>query len=86
MILIPKAVFDDFIRFLGRKGFSTDSFAEYIKWLRYYLDFSYKYPVPDSKSERVRLFAAKLEEKKQPEMKRERAAHAVALYFEMQRG
>ncbi len=86
MLLIPDAVFDDFIEFLKGKGFSPGIFAEYKKWLRYYLDFCHKYPVPDSKSERVRLFAEKLEEKKQPEKQRERAAHAVSLYYEMQRG
>ena len=86
MLLIPNSVLDDFIWFLGEKGFSADLFAEYKKWLRYYLDFCDKYPVPDSKAERVRLFAEKLEEKKQPEKQRERAAHAVSLYFEMQRG
>ena len=74
------------MEFLKGKGFSPGIFAEYKKWLRYYLDFCHKYPVPDSKSERVRLFAEKLEEKKQPEKQRERADHAVSLYYEMQRG
>ena len=84
MLLIPNAVFDDFTEFLCNKGFSGDVLPEYKKWLRYYLDFCNKYPVPDSKPERVRLFAEKLEEKKQPEKQRECAAHAVSLYFEMQ--
>ncbi|EKD87596.1 MAG: hypothetical protein ACD_36C00008G0001, partial [uncultured bacterium] len=86
MLLIPNAAFDDFTEFLCNKGFSGDVLPEYIKWLRYYLDFCNKYPVPDSKPERVRLFAEKLREKKQTVKQRERAAHAVSLYFEMQKG
>jgi len=52
MLLIPNAVFDDFTEFLCNKGFSGDVLPEYKKWLRYYLDFCNKYPVPDSKPER----------------------------------
>lgn len=64
MLIIPNADFDKFIEFLSEKGFSADVLTEYKKWLRYYLDFCDKYPVPDSKSERVRMFAEKLREKK----------------------
>ncbi|MEA4949103.1 MAG: hypothetical protein VB068_05560 [Petrimonas sp.] len=34
--------------------------GEYRKWLRYYLDFCDKYPVPTSKADRIRLFCEKL--------------------------
>jgi site-specific recombinase XerD len=85
MLLIPKAVFSDYVVHIGQRGVAAAYFTEYKKWLRYYLDFCDKYPVPDSKSERVRLFTEKLREKKQSEKQRERAAHAVSLYFEMQR-
>jgi len=37
--------------------------TEYKKWLRYYPDFSAKYPMPESESERVSLFTDKLREK-----------------------
>lgn len=84
MLFIPGAVFDDFEGFLTNKGVSADSFPEYKKWLRYYLDFCDKYPVPDSKSERVRLFAEKLRQKNQSEEQREQAALAVSLYLESQ--
>lgn len=83
MLFIPNAVFDEFLEFLGKKDFSAESMTEYKKWLRYYLDFCSKYPMPDSTSERVRLFTEKLKEKKQNEKQRERAAHAVSLYLEM---
>ena len=85
MILIPKDVFDSYAKYLALKHFSAELQTEYKKWLRYYLDFCDKYPMPESKSERVHLFAEKLREKKQGEKQRERAAHAISLYFEMQR-
>ena len=74
-----------YLAYLGKRGVPVSRFAEYKKWLRYYLDFCDKYPVPDAKSERVRLFADKLRGKKQSQAQLERAAHAVALYFEMTR-
>ncbi len=57
--------------------------AEYIKWLRYFLDFSDKYPVPADKGGQIRLFCDKLREKKQSDAQRERAAHAVSRYFKL---
>ena len=85
MLLIPNSVFVNFVAHLGKRGVAANCFTEYKKWLRYYLDFCDKYPVPDSKSERVRLFTEKLCEKKQSETQRERAAHAVSLFLEMQK-
>ena len=37
MLFIPNTVFDEFLKFLGKKDFSAESMTEYIKWLRYYL-------------------------------------------------
>ena len=83
MLLIPNSVFNRYVVYLNQRGIKAGLNAEYKKWLRYYLDFCDKYPVPDAKSERVRLFCEKLRNKKQSEAQRERAAHAVSLYFEM---
>src|SRR5262245_45553356 len=55
----------------------------YKKWLRYYLDFCATRNLPDSRQERVRLFLAKLQEKKQTPEQQQQAAHAVSLYFEL---
>ncbi|ABL00221.1 integron integrase [Pelobacter propionicus] len=83
MLLIPNAMFTGYVAHLNTRGIDAAIHAEYKKWLRYYLDFCDKYPVPESKSERVRLFCEKLREKKQSDNQRQRAAHAVSLYFEM---
>ena len=64
MLLVPNSVFNNYLAHLKKRGLPVEIFAEYKKWLRYYLDFCDKYPVPDNKSERVRMFTDKLSEKK----------------------
>jgi hypothetical protein len=83
LLRIPNATFTEYVAHLNIRQIAPARFAEYKKWLRYYLDFCDKYPVPTNKAERVRLFCEKLKEKKQSEAQRDRAAHAVSLYFEM---
>ncbi|MEW6586271.1 MAG: integron integrase [Nitrospirota bacterium] len=69
---------------LKKRAVPDSSHKEYKKWLRYYLDFCGKYPLPDSNSERVKLFIDKLRQKKQTPKQQEQAAHAVSLFFESQ--
>ncbi len=83
MLRIPNVVFDRYVTHLGKKRVPSARFAEYMKWLRYFLDFCDKYPVPTDNAERVRLFCEKLKEKKQTDEQRNHAAHAVSLYFAM---
>lgn len=85
MLLIPNEVFIQYITYLNKRGIIAAHQGQYKKWLRYYLDFCDKYPVPDANSDRVRLFCEKLRDKKQSESQREQAAHAVSLYLEMKR-
>lgn len=85
MITIPNDVFTKYVIYLIKKGVPASSHAEYKKWLRYYLDFCDKYPVPEAKHEKVRLFTAKLQEKKQSVPLQQRAANAVSLYFQMEK-
>jgi hypothetical protein len=85
VITIPEGVFTKYFAYLNKTGVPTSSCSEYKKWLRYYLDFCDKYPVPESTSERVRLFTNKLLDKKQSLAQRQRAANAVSLYFQMEK-
>ena len=85
MLPIPSDILTQYEAVLKKRAVPESSHKEYKKWLRYYLDFCGKYPLPDSNSERVKLFIDKLRQKKQTPKKREQAAHAVSLYFEMQR-
>ena len=85
MLLVPNAVLIRYVAHLNKRGIDVARYAENKKWLRYYLDFCDKYPVPDARSERVWMFMEKLREKKRTEAQRKRASHAVSLYFEMLR-
>ncbi len=85
MLPIPSDILTQFEAVLKKRAVPESSHKEYKKWLRYYLDFCGKYPLPDSNSERVKFFIDKLRQKKQTPKKQEQAAHAVSLYFEMQR-
>lgn len=84
MILIPKDVYAKYLNCLKRNKVAEDHYQEYIKWLRYFLDFCEKHVIAHEKTERVRLFQEKLREKRQSEEQCQRAAHAVSLYLEMQ--
>ena len=82
---VPSDILTQFEAVLKKGTVPYSSHKEYKKWLRYYLDFCGKYPLPDSNSERVKLFIDKLRQKKQTPKKQEQAAHAVSLFFEVQR-
>ena len=83
MLKIPDNILVQYEAILTKKGLAVSVHSDYKKWLRYFLDFCGKYPMPDSKSERVRLFIEKLREKKQTPVQQKQAAHAVSLYFEL---
>jgi hypothetical protein len=56
MLVIPADILAQYNAILVKRAVPASRHADYKKWLRYYLDFSGKYPVPDSKSDRVCLF------------------------------
>lgn len=85
MFVIQNAVMNQYDAVLNTRAVPTSQRSDYKKWLRFFCDFCAKYPVPDSRSERVRLSSEKLRAKKQTEAQCEMAAHAVSLYFEMQK-
>ncbi len=81
---IPNDILSKFEAVLKRRSVPLSRHADYRKWLRYYLDFRSKYPLPASRSEQVRLFIQKLREKKQTPEQQKEAAHALSLFFESQ--
>jgi integron integrase len=83
MHAVPQSLMSNYCATLKNLGIPLAHFEDYKKWLRYFFDFCVKYPAPD-KSEQVRLFLEKLQSKNQSASKRQQAAHAVSLYFEMQ--
>ena len=85
MITIPDDILAQYEAVLKKRAIAASRHSEYRKWLRYYLNFCAKYSPPDSKSERVRLFVEKLRGKQQTLEQQQQAAHAVSLYFEIER-
>ena len=85
MLPIPDTVLTRFDAILEKRAVAPALRADYKKWLRYFLDFWSKYPVPDIRSDQVRLFIDKLREKRQTKAQQEQAAYAVSLYVELQR-
>ena len=60
---IPEDILSQFNAVLEQKAVSATLRDDYRKWLRYYLDCRVKYPLPDAKSEQVRLFIEKMRSK-----------------------
>ncbi|AJE02708.1 phage integrase N-terminal SAM-like domain-containing protein [Geobacter pickeringii] len=83
MILLPHHLFRQYRSFCDIRGIRDSDFADYLKWLRYFLDFCEKYHVAGSEPDRIDLFLNKLQQKGQVEQKRQQAREAVSLYFAM---
>jgi integron integrase len=83
MIDFPKALLTKYLKLLEYRGVPSASFANCIKWSRYFLDYSDKYPGPGSQAERLRLFIEKLKTKKQSELQCRQAAYAVTVFLEI---
>jgi integron integrase len=85
MLPVPVPILTRFEAVLEKRAVAPIQRADYEKWLRYFLDFCAKHPVPAVRPEQVRLFMEKLREKKQTKVQQKQAAHAVSLYFEILR-
>lgn len=81
---IPNDILEQFFAVLKKLAVPVSRHADYRKWLQYFLDFKSKYPLPEIRSEQVRLFTQKLQEKKQSTEQQKQAAHALSLFFESQ--
>jgi len=83
MINIPTDVLSKYSSILAKKSIPI-SYQQYYKmWVRYYLDFCYKYGLSYSHTESLAQFIKKLQEKNQPQFQQKQAAHAVSLYYEI---
>jgi hypothetical protein len=78
---VPKDILAQFDVILEQRNVPAASRSDYRKWLRYFLDFQSKYPLPESRADQVRLFAEKLRSKNQTAQQLEEAANAVSIYF-----
>ena len=67
MIQLPVQVASAYRMYLGNRGVNNKLLPDYLKWLRFFLDFCEKYEVEGDESERLRLFINKLKNKGQSE-------------------
>ena len=84
MQTIPSDILAKFSAVLEKRAVPVSLHEDYKKWLRYYLDFRSKYNLPDSRSEHVRMFIQKLQDKGQTIEQQKQAAHTLSLFFESQ--
>ena len=56
---IPKDIMASFMERLKRSNIPASYHAEYLQWLRYYLDFAASYPMPDSNGASFRAIVEK---------------------------
>jgi len=80
---IPTKIQTPYVAFLKRRNLSSDEISEYLKWLRYYLDFCLKYSHPPADKNCLPLFIQKLMQKKQSEKQITQATRAIALFFDL---
>jgi integron integrase len=80
---VPYDIWAQYVAFLKAKVKDVSQHENLKKWFLYFWDFRSKYHPPDSRSEQVRLFIEKLQNKGQSQVQQKQAAHAVSLYFQM---
>jgi hypothetical protein len=83
MIQVPGQLLSAYRMYLGSRKVKNELLYDYLKWLRFYLDFCEKYKVEGDESDRLRQFINKLKENRQSEDQRRQAYHAVTLFFEL---
>jgi hypothetical protein len=79
MIQLPPHLFRQFRVFCNDNGVIESEFADYLKWLRYFLDFCEKYHISGDGDGRTGLFLDKLRQKGQSDDKRQQAYHAPCI-------
>ena len=80
---VPYDIWTQYVAFLKAKVKDVSQHESLKKWFLYFWDFLDKYSPLDSRSEQVRLFIEKLQNKGQTQLQQKQAAHAVSLYFQM---
>jgi integron integrase len=85
MLNIPPELLVRFVAILEKQGVPSAQHNYYKKWLRYYLDFCDKYRLKATSSNSPAQFQVKLREKRQTDSQIRQAAHAVSLFYELQK-
>jgi len=80
---IPKQINTLYETHLSNKAIPKKDYSYYKKWLRYYLDFCFKYNHNKKNKQTLDLFIGKLKEKKHNDQQLKQAFHAISLYYEL---
>jgi integron integrase len=80
---MAKQLQDAVTRTLAARSVSPAEGANYLKWLRYYLDFCLKYRHAPRDQDSLSPFLQKLAEKCQDTSRQQQAAASVAIYYEL---
>jgi len=83
MILLPLHLYKQYRAFCANRRADDALFADYVKWLRFFLDFCEKYHVAGEEADRISRFLNKMLQKGQSEERLQQARQAVEGYFEM---
>ena len=83
MIKISQELGVQFEALLAQKEIPKKLHSEYLKWLRYYLDFCHKYGFEKSKKESLPHFIKKLQDKRQTSQQQKSATLAISIYYEI---
>lgn len=85
MKTVPEVLVAAFTATCKRKAEPQAALGAYLGWLRFYLDFCFKYREPPREADSLQPFLQKLAAKNQSREKQEQAARAVGLYYETMR-
>lgn len=83
---VPEVLVGAYTATCKRKSEPPAALGAYLGWLRFYLDFCFKYREPPREADSLQPFLQKLASKNQSVAKQAQAARAVGLYYETMRG
>ena len=83
MRFIPRDIYNSYVKIYHKNQTPDGLFNQYIKWLRFYLDFCEKYGFPDYERGSLSHFITKLRNKNQPVHIQDEAAEAVMYFYEI---
>ena len=80
---IPANIQKPYIDYLNQQEHLSGSITDYLKWLRFYIDFCHKYTFILSSPASLKLFKQKLTDEKQTEQQIRQAKHAISLFYQL---
>ena len=83
MKAIAKTLHDAFLRCMSDHSVPSEQRGDYLKWLRFYLDFCAKYQHPPRDADSLEPFLQKLTEKRQSPERQAQAAASIQLYVDL---